>query len=152
MQHYGTPTRLLDFTQSFWIALFFAFEDAADDCAVVALNPSSLAANDQWPDYNPVLLENIDKGAYTDDFLRQTVPYYTNERLAIQKGIFVYSLNLHRSIIDLAIQNKKDLAKLTVARSLFPQIRKRLNDFNCNSRVLFPGIDGYARYFKNHNF
>jgi hypothetical protein len=28
----------------------------------------------------------------------------------------------------------------------------RLNDFNCNSRVLFPGIDGYARYFKNHTF
>ena len=55
MQHYGAPTRLLDFTQSFWIAVFFAFEAATADCAVVALNPSSLAANDQWPDYNPVL-------------------------------------------------------------------------------------------------
>src|SRR5437762_2884401 len=25
MQHYGAPTRFLDFTKSFWIALFFAY-------------------------------------------------------------------------------------------------------------------------------
>jgi len=78
------------------------------------------------------------------------VPYYTNERLAIQKGVFVYSLNLRRSFNDLAIQQKKQLEKLIVSRSLNSQIRNKLNDFNCNSRVLFPGIDGYARYFKNH--
>src|SRR3954468_13724722 len=42
MQHYGAPTRLLDFTASFWIALYLAFEDADRDCAVVALDPSSL--------------------------------------------------------------------------------------------------------------
>ena len=32
MQHYGAPTRPLDFTYSFWIALFFAFEEAENDC------------------------------------------------------------------------------------------------------------------------
>jgi hypothetical protein len=152
MQHYGAPTRLLDFTQSFWIALFFAFEEADNDCAVVALNPASLAANQAGKDYNLVLRENIDCGAHTDDFLRQTVPFYTNERLAIQKGIFVYSLNLRRSFNDLVIQNEKEFVNLIVPRSLFAEIRSKLNDFNCNSRVLFPGIDGYARYFKNHSF
>jgi len=152
MQHYGAPTRLLDFTQSFWIALFFAFEEADNDCAVVALNPGSLATNQTGTDYNLVLRENIDRGDHTDDFLRQTVPFYTNERLAIQKGIFVYSSNLGRSFYDLAIQNEKKLVNLTVSRSLFAEIRGKLNDFNCNSRVLFPGIDGYARYFKNHSF
>jgi hypothetical protein len=152
MQQYGAPTRLLDFTQSFWIALFFAFEEADCDCAVVALNPSSLAKNTKGKDYNKVVRENIEKGLHTDDFLRQDVPFYTNDRLAIQKGMFVYSLNLRRSFHDLVIQNEKEFKKLTVCKSLFTKIRNRLNDFNCNSRVLFPGIDGYACYFRNHTF
>jgi hypothetical protein len=148
MQHYGAPTRLLDFTGSFWIALFFAFEEADKECAVVALNLSSLAKNKPGTDYNVVLRENIQEGLHTDDFLYTNVPFFTNARLAIQKGTFVFSLNLSRSFHDLLIENQKLFEPLIVPARLFPEIRMRLNDFNCNSRVLFPGIDGYARYFK----
>src|SRR5713101_3797380 len=66
MQHYGAPTRLLDFTESFWIALFFAFEEADTDCAVVALDRLSLAENAPGTDYNKVLRENIDFGHHAD--------------------------------------------------------------------------------------
>jgi hypothetical protein len=152
MQHYGAPTRLLDFTESFWIALFFAFEEAEADCAVVALNRTSLAPNTPGKDFNQILRKNIDNGRYSDDFLYSNVPFYTNDRLAIQKGTFVFSLNLRRSFHDLLIQNQKVMEQLTIPASMFTEIRTRLNDFNCNSRVLFPGIDGYARYFKNHTF
>jgi hypothetical protein len=151
MQHYGAPTRLLDFTESFWIALYFAFEDAEANCAVVALDRQSLAEKQATLNYNEVLRANIDRGEYADDFLYEDVPFYTNDRLAIQKGIFVFSLNLRRKFHDLLLQNQKVFTKLTVSAALFPEIRKRLNDFNCNSRVLFPGIDGYGRYFRNHN-
>jgi hypothetical protein len=152
MQHYGAPTRLLDFTYSFWIALFFAFEEADKDCAVVALDPQALAKNKPGVDYNLVLRENIEEGKNIDDFLYANVPFYTNDRLAIQKGTFVFSLNLSRTFHDLLIQNQKVFEQVTVPAPLFPDIRRKLNDFNCNSRVLFPGIDGYARYFKNHTF
>jgi hypothetical protein len=150
MQHYGAPTRLLDFTYSFWIALFFAFEDAESDCAVVALNPQSLAQNRPGLDYNKVVRDNIEQGANADDFLYANVPFYTNERLAIQKGTFVFSLNLARTFESLVQEKQKEYEQLTVAFSIFPEIRRKLNEFNCNSRVLFPGIDGYSRYFKNH--
>jgi len=149
MQHYGAPTRLLDFTQSFWIALFFAFEESESDCVVVALNPASLAPCLMGTDYNMLLRQNIEHGAHTDSFLRQTVPFYTNDRLAIQKGIFVYSMNLQRSFHDLVLENYKEITKLVVPASLFADIRDKLNEFNCNSRVLFPGIEGYGWYFRN---
>jgi len=149
MQHYGAPTRLLDFTYSFWIALFFAFEEAESDCAVVALDPSSLG-NNEGKNFNSILQKNIEDGTNSDDFLYANVPFFTNERLAIQKGVFVFSLNLHRTFHDLLIQNQKVVVQLIIPADLFSVIRTKLNDFNCNSRVLFPGIDGYARYFRNH--
>jgi FRG domain len=152
MQHYGAPTRLLDFTESFWISLYFAIEDAESDCAVVALDRQSLKKKRAALNYNEVLRANIDRGADADDFLYEDVPFYTNDRLAIQKGIFVFSLNLQRKFHDLLLQNQKVFKQLIVSATLFPEIRKRLNDFNCNSRVLFPGIDGYGRYFRNHTF
>ena len=149
MQHYGAPTRFLDFTRSFWIALFFAFEDAESDCSVVALDPTSLG-DKHGKNFNSLLRENIEQGKHSNNSLYEDVPFYTNERLAIQKGTFVFSLNLDRTFHDLLIQNQKVVTQRIVPDRLFPQIREKLNSFNCNSRVLFPGIDGYARYFKNH--
>jgi len=89
MQHYGAPTRLLDFSYSFWIALFFAFEEAENDCSVVALDPSSCGSK-KGKNFNSILRKNIEDGTNSDDSLYADVPFFTNERLAIQKGVFVF--------------------------------------------------------------
>lgn len=38
MQHHGAPTRLLDFSHSFYVAAFFSMESAEQDAAVWALS------------------------------------------------------------------------------------------------------------------
>jgi len=46
MRHYGAPTRLMDWTWSFYVAVFFAMHDippeSEDNCAVWALNLDEL--------------------------------------------------------------------------------------------------------------
>ncbi|PBC38599.1 hypothetical protein CJ179_39105 [Rhodococcus sp. ACS1] len=42
IQHYGGPTRLLDFTWSPYVAAFFALESATSDAAVFALDTRKL--------------------------------------------------------------------------------------------------------------
>jgi hypothetical protein len=42
MQHYGLPTRLLDWTESFSVALYFALKNARDEAAVWILDPFKL--------------------------------------------------------------------------------------------------------------
>ena len=162
MQHFGAPTRLLDFTDSFWIAVFFAYEDAENDCAVWAVERGLLgninSLRRSYPnegrnfDFNRALRENIRMGDFETESVYFDVPFYTNERLAIQKGTFLFTLNNNQSVSELIKKNDKVLTKIIISRSLYPAIRKHMNDFNCNARVLFPGIDGYARYFKNHTF
>ncbi|MCC5880996.1 MAG: FRG domain-containing protein [Idiomarina sp.] len=42
MQHHGTPTRLIDFSRSFYVAMFFALIGASDDCCIWAIYENSL--------------------------------------------------------------------------------------------------------------
>lgn len=119
MQHHGAPTRLLDFSYSFFIALYFAIIDSTTDACVWAVNRHILRDNllrDCKLDYirkqtlkDEINLKHIKLAnsllCINNNF---TIPstmipieaQQYNERLSKQQGLFLMPTNPNISYID----------------------------------------------------
>ncbi|QOR40209.1 FRG domain-containing protein [Billgrantia diversa] len=111
LQHYGGPTRLLDFTSSYYVAAFFAMEMAEDDAAIWALNVDCLYEHVDKPlGYNETIYElhkrsrDVVERNLSHQHSRKLVmavePERLNERISIQQGVFVLPGDLDFSFED----------------------------------------------------
>jgi hypothetical protein len=162
MQHHGAPTRLIDFTASPYVALYFTADTAWDrDGCMYILHRGPIEAYAKSSDA-PV--NNIDFDKYlqsesSKEAMRVYIPYRQTERLAAQQGLFIYTDNvmtdlesLLERIFDKMRSANEDAVlynKVIIPASIKKECMIRLRAMNISAQTLFPGIDGLGRYISD---
>lgn len=109
IRHHGGPTRLLDFSHSFYVAAFFAVEESRKNkpAAVWGINNDGLRStlmkktngnnkemSDETNQRHICMAEKVLKEKSRDRLVLNVEPHRLNERLAIQQGLFLFPCDI----------------------------------------------------------
>jgi hypothetical protein len=162
MQHYGAPTRLVDWTYSIWVGAYFAARsDFEKNGIIIVFNGKELDdhAGRKHDDETPNVpltdsdgLPRVMRNRYGPWVCRLMQMGHQIPRMIAQQGLFTIGGRLgvdHLSAIDEIIpDNNVELPGKQIIlfeASLKPTILKALHQMGINGSTLFPGIDGVGK-------
>lgn len=156
MQHYGAPTRLLDWTESLFVAAYFAVWQQPDsNAAIWIIHPNTVDAGMRGGTGDELTQAEENqrwKNPEAAPILRFVAPHYETDRMGAQQiGITASHQILadHREIIEHTITEEAlergRFAKIIIPADVKPEFLRNLRRMNITARALFPGIDGLGR-------
>jgi hypothetical protein len=163
MRHFGAPTRLLDWTYSFFVALYFACEQAkaSQECTIWALDskwcrhrseelaPSIRSGDSTWP---PPTVDQLVSfmhrlSCLNEPFVYPVNPFYLNERLVVQQGVFTWPGTIRVSFEENLVamgDTHNNIYKIDIAPKAVRACLYELHRMNISRATLYPGLDGFS--------
>ncbi|MEJ2200376.1 MAG: FRG domain-containing protein [Desulfuromonadaceae bacterium] len=169
-QHFGLPTRLLDWTYSPFVAMHFAtanIEKFHVDGVIWAVNyvqahqmlPGSLCGALDREGANVFTVEMLADSVWSlsdlnnlsrEDFIIFFEPPSMEDRIVNQFAFFS-TMSDPRLSVDSWLANHPSIwRKIIIPAELKWEIRDKLDQANITERVLFPGLDGLSSWLKRH--
>jgi hypothetical protein len=154
MQHCGLPTRFLDWSTTFSIALFFALKGATRAAAIWVLDPFAL--NQLTMEHKQLFNPEKSTDTYEDYFITRSVnppgavvavaPGRHNPRLFSQRGGFTMHADLTGPLDEIA---PSAVRKFILPRAVHSDARRFLAMSGVSEFSLFPDLDGLSRELRH---
>ena len=162
MQHHHAPTRLLDWSESPYIALYFAVKDHSDKNGVLYhfrrnLEYTRLIRGDGQTEntFVPKCFAEIRKSVRGEKYIKcyigigSTCP---TDRMVAQKSIYSLTTELlepHNVTIDrffqIETEKRSVFKKYIIKKELKEEFLYNLMTMNITAAALFPGVDGLGK-------
>ena len=161
MQHYGAPTRLLDWTFSPWVSCYFAtLGEEKDDAVIWAFNQRELSdfnhqhfESETYQSFGR--LERVQSVEEWIDAARDSGPYiklfryeYANPQMSAQQSLFTITGRLndnHNSALNRSLREPWQKLRIIIPKRHKETLRGRLFTMNVSPLALFPTPEGVGR-------
>lgn len=151
LQHHGAATRLVDFSKSMLVALWFCVNSNVNKTGLLtgvhtmALGGLGYEGYLENREYE-ILMGNLD-----DDHNYFIEPPAVSKRIAAQHAVFLYSKVVNDKTGSLFLPKEKGATLyIAISPELKREVRKILiESFDIRTETLFPDLDGFASLVNN---
>ena len=153
MQHYGAPTRILDWTRSVYVAAYFAVQEQPRAPGAVWIVQGAQVQREMDTKFGALTASDdaAMQASSAPPSLHFPMLDFETDRMAAQQAVFTLSRDVledHLSLIESVMP--EDPGNPLFIKAIIPaqaklEFVRRLRHMNITASALFPGIDGIGR-------